>query len=59
MEGPAEGAARAPYRTYLDRDVYDTEHERIFRDPTWNEFRSQWGIRCYYGEHGNRSRIRP
>ena len=36
IDWPAEGVARAPYRVFLDRDIYDAEQVRIFRGPTWN-----------------------
>ena len=28
---PAEGLTRVPYWVYCDRDIYETEQERIFR----------------------------
>ena len=33
---PPEGLTRVPYWVYCDRDIYETEQERIFRGPTWN-----------------------
>jgi phenylpropionate dioxygenase-like ring-hydroxylating dioxygenase large terminal subunit len=33
---PAEGLTRVPYWIYADRDLYDTEQERVFRGATWN-----------------------
>jgi anthranilate 1,2-dioxygenase large subunit len=33
---PAEDCSRIPYGMYLDRDVYETEQDRVFRGPVWN-----------------------
>ena len=36
IEWPEEGVARAPYRVFRDREIYEAEQQRIFRGPTWN-----------------------
>ena len=36
IDWPEEGAARAPYRVFRDRDIYEAEQQRIFRGPIWN-----------------------
>ena len=36
VNGRPKGSTRVPYWVYSDRDIYETEQERIFRGPTWN-----------------------
>ena len=36
IEWPEEGVARAPYRVFRDREIYEAEQQRIFRGPIWN-----------------------
>ena len=36
IDWPEEGVARAPYRVFRDREIYEAEQQRIFRGPIWN-----------------------
>lgn len=32
----SEGVARVPYAVFSDEEIYDLEHEKIFKGPVWN-----------------------
>lgn len=32
----SEGVARVPYAVFSDEDIFDLEHEKIFKGPVWN-----------------------